>query len=92
MKLQQPAGDTGKFATRAERYCVAKFGEIKGNEAVFAALIISQAICTANNNLVEVLEDINNKLDEINDSINLSSVEKALEELIKAVDNVAHCL
>jgi len=90
-----PAFETGRYAEKAGTYCVNKFGSVEGNEIIFAAVLISQAICASrfemaelSERLIDKVDDLLQKLDDLDIRANLDSIEEAISEVDAAVTDL----
>ncbi len=87
--LKSASADVGRYAALAGRYCEKKFGSVEGNEAIFAAILLAITIRETSADITNALDDISSEIKNA-DPLDISGIESALDELIKAVDNVAH--
>lgn len=83
-----PALDCSRYLERASTLAINKLGGCEGNETIIAAMIIGMAIRESAN---EIDASLHNICSGIND-LTLSGVESAIDELVKAVDDVAYRL
>lgn len=88
IKSLRPAFDCGKYAQRAMRYAINKFGEVEGNETIVAAMIIAQAIRESSNDLGSHLSSIEISIESLANTIDNNSVEYPLRDIREAIDNL----
>lgn len=83
-----PALETGRYAEKAERYCINKFGSVDGNETIFAAVLISQAICSNSIELMDALDQFHEKLDQLNEKLGELDIRSYLADIEEAIMKV----
>lgn len=87
------AMECSTYADRAQTFSNNRFSESENQEVITAAIIIAQAIRESSHDLERSIDALTSELENLNSTIDnkdTGAIESTLDELVKAVDNVAY--